>query len=65
MAPEDPLYFLIASFIGYIRAIWTDCHDYDYVQNADNDDCNYLYDTSALDIKYELGSFWTISKIST
>ena len=32
MASEDPIYFLLASFIGYLRSIWTDCHDFDLIQ---------------------------------
>eukprot|EP01084_Bolivina_argentea_P232618 392018_1 len=43
---EDPILFLLSSFLGYIGGLWTDCNGFDF-------------DVSVLGIQYELGSFWS------
>eukprot|EP01084_Bolivina_argentea_P297992 513452_1 len=114
ISSEDPIFFLLSSYIGYIRALWSDCNDYDLIPNIElenyinayqsfktqiknakfrsNDNTLYeldmdlneifynqnynsneynamsvrnLYDISELNVVYNLGTFWEVSKINT
>ena len=41
-SPDDPIFYLLHSFVDFIWAVWQDCHDYDLVNRYQITDQIYV-----------------------